>query len=196
MSEIISLRRREVMRVGLTVGGGLLLGFALPRTGSSSDTPSSRSFAPNAFIHVGTDDSITFILGKTEMGQGVHTSLSMLLAEELDVDLGKVRVETAPVDPAYNNPLFGVQMTGGSTSVASSWEPLRRAGAAARTMLVAAAAETWGVPAASCRTEGGFVEHAASKRRLSYGQLAEKASRLAPPKEVVLKAPKDFTLIG
>ena len=196
MSEVISLRRRTLMKAGLTAGGGLLLGFSLPRTGRSSDAAPAAAFTPNAFIHVRPDDSVTFILGKTEMGQGVLTSLSMLIAEELDVVFSSVRVESAPVDPAYNNPLFGVQMTGGSTSVASSWEPLRRAGAVARTMLVAAAAETWGVSPASCRTEGGFVEHTASQRRLSYGRLAEKASRLAPPKEVVLKAPKDFTLIG
>ncbi len=120
----------------------------------------------------------------------------MLIAEELDADWAKVRTEPAPVDPVYNHVFFGIQMTGGSTSVSSSWQQFRRAGATARAMLVTAASEMWKVEATSCRTENGFVIHPDSKRRLSYGQLAESASRLTPPKEVALKDPKNFKLIG
>jgi len=130
------------------------------------------------------------------MGQGVYTALPMLVAEELDADWSKVRVEAAPVDPAYNHTLWGMQATGGSTSTWTEWDRLRQAGATARTMLIAAAAETWQVDPASCRAEKGQVLHPDSGRRLSYGQLAEKASGMAPPPDVVLKDPANFTLIG
>src|SRR5438132_2033521 len=130
------------------------------------------------------------------MGQGVYTALPMLVAEELDADWNKVRVESAPADAAYNHTVFGMQMTGGSTSTWSEYDRLRKAGATARAMLVAAAASTWNVDPASLRTQDGFVIHDATKRRLSYGQLAEKASTMTPPANVALKDPKNFKLIG
>src|SRR5262249_50394414 len=136
------------------------------------------------------------LINHSEMGQGTFTALPMLVAEELDADWSKVRAEHAPVGAAYNHTQFPIQMTGGSTSTWSEWDRLRKAGAAARAMLPAAAAQTWKVAPTTCRTENGQVVHPASKRRLSYGRLAEAASRLKPPKVVALKDPKDFKLIG
>src|SRR5947208_4076972 len=134
---------------------------------------------------------------KVEMGQGTYTSMPMLLAEELEVDLSQVRLEHAPPDDAlYAEPLFGVQETGGSTSVRGNWEPLRRAGATARSMLVSAAAETWKVPPGACRAASGAVIHGPSGRSLSYGALVDRAARLPVPRDVTLKDPKDFKLIG
>jgi isoquinoline 1-oxidoreductase beta subunit len=198
MNEIINLSRRDFLRTGALLGGGLVLGFAMPVQGSAGQARpgSSTPFAPNAFIRIGTDDSVTIVVNKSEMGQGVYTSLPMLVAEELEVDWSKVRVEAAPVDPAYNHTQWGVQGTGGSTSVRTSWDQLLKAGATARVMLVAAAARIWAVKPASCRAEKGAVVHEATKRRLSYGQLAEKAARLAPPQDVRLKPPHTYTIIG
>src|SRR5262249_37506135 len=147
-------------------------------------------------VRIGTDDTVTVLVNHSEMGQGTFTGLPMLVAEELDADWSKVRAEHAPVDPAYNHVGFGIQMVGGSTSTWTEGERLRKAGAAARAMLLAAAAQTWQVEPATCRAENGYVTHSGSRRRLSFGQLAERAARLTPPKEVVLKDPKDFKLIG
>ncbi len=169
----------EILKSSAITNGGLLLGFA-----------------PNAFIRIGTDDAVTVIVNHSEMGQGVYTALPMIVAEELDADWSKVRVEAAPVDPAYNHTLWGMQATGGSTSTWTEWERLRQAGATARAMLIAAAAETWMVDPASCRTEKGQVMHTASGRHMSYGQLAEKASGMTPLQNVVLKDPGNFQLIG
>jgi isoquinoline 1-oxidoreductase beta subunit len=194
MSEILNLNRRDFIKTG----GGLVLGFYLPRQGQPAGAAqqSTATFAPNAFIRISPDDSVTVVVPKSEMGQGVYTGLSMLVAEELDADWAKIRVEAAPVDPVYNHPVFGIQMTGGSTSTWSEWERLRKAGATARAMLIAAAAETWKVDPAGCRAENSQVLHSVSRRRLSYGQLAEKASRMTPPQNVVLKDAKNFKLIG
>ena len=153
-------------------------------------------FAPNPFIRIAADDAVTVIVNHSEMGQGVYTGLPMIVAEELAADWSKVRVEAAPVDPAFNHTLWEMQATGGSTSTWTEWDRLRQAGAAARVMLIAAAAEIWQVDPVSCRAEKGQVRHEASGRHLSYGQLAEKASGLAPPQHVVLKDPGNFTLIG
>src|SRR5437867_3645802 len=198
MSEIFNVNRRDFIKTGVAVGGGLMLGFYLPRIGQPAGgaEQSTSPFAPNAFVRIGTDDSVTVIVNHSEMGQGVYTALPMLVAEELDADWTQVRVEAAPVDPAYNHTQFGIQVTGGSTSTWSEWERLRKAGATARAMLIAAAAETWKVDPASCRAENGHVFHTASQRRLSYGRLAEKASSMTPPQNVALKDPKDFKLIG
>jgi isoquinoline 1-oxidoreductase beta subunit len=149
----------------------------------------------NAFIGIGTDDVVTLIVNKSEMGQGVYTSLPMLVAEELECDWDKVRVESAPVDSVYNHTVFGIQMTGGSTSVSSEWERMRKIGAAAREMLVAAAAETWKVERTSCRAENGKVIHPSGKT-LTYGQLAAKAATMPVPQEVSLKDPSAFKIIG
>src|SRR5437762_10595668 len=182
--------RREFLSVGVAVGGGLLLGFDLP-------APPPSAFEPNAFIRVDRDGRVTLIMHKVEMGQGTYTSMSMLLAEELEVDLSQVRLEHAPPDDAlYAEPLFGVQETGGSTSVRGNWEPLRRAGATARGMLVSAAAKTWGVPPSECRAASGAVIHGATGRTLTYGALVDRAALLPVPRDVALKDPKDFKLIG
>jgi isoquinoline 1-oxidoreductase subunit beta len=153
-------------------------------------------FAPNAFLRIDPDDTVTVIVNHSEMGQGVYTALPMLVAEELDADWRTVRIVAAPVDPAYDHTVFGMQATGGSTSTWSEWERLRRAGAMAKAMLLAAAARTWQVDPASCRAENGLVIHDPSGRRLSYGQLTAEASSLEPPSHVVLKDPGNFKLIG
>jgi isoquinoline 1-oxidoreductase beta subunit len=198
MNEIINLSRRDFLKTGALLGGGLILGFTIPFQGSPThaSTGSPPPFIPNAFIRIGTDDTVTIIVNKSEMGQGVYTSLPMLVAEELEVDWSRVRIEAAPVDPAYNHTQWGVQGTGGSTSVRTSWDQLLKAGATARVMLITAGAATWGVEPATCRAEKGSVIHETTKRRLSYGQLAERAARLAPPADVPLKPPQAYTLIG
>jgi isoquinoline 1-oxidoreductase beta subunit len=190
------LPRRDFLKVGAAAGGGLVLGFHLPFGGEAVARAAGKPFAPNAFIRIGADDLVTVVVGKAEMGQGVFTALPMLIAEDLEADWTKVRVESAPVDPAYNHPAFGMQMTGGSTSVWSSWEQMRKAGATAKAMLVAAAAATWKVDPSTLRAEKGFVIHDASSRRLSFGALAETAATLTPPKDVVLKDAKDFKIVG
>jgi len=193
-----TLSRRTFLKTS-AAGGGLLLGFRLPASlGAALVGPTAaRDFAPNAFIRIDRDGAITLVMHKVEMGQGTYTSMPMLLAEELDVDLSQVRLEHAPPDDArYAEPLFGVQETGGSTSVRGNWEPLRRAGATARSMLVSAAAETWEVPASACRTAQGAVIHGPTGRSLLYGALVEHAANLSVPDNVALKDPKDFKLIG
>ncbi len=188
------ISRRSFLEISAAVGGGLLVGFALPPRRAWSQ---SRRFAPNAFIRIDPDGRVTLIMHKVEMGQGTYTAMPMLLAEELEVDLSQVRLEHAPPDDAlYAEPLFGVQETGGSTSVRGNWEPLRRAGATARTLLVAAAAQTWSVDPSSCRAANGAVLHGPTDRTLGYGALVDVAARLPVPRNVTLKAPRDWTLIG
>jgi isoquinoline 1-oxidoreductase beta subunit len=198
MNTIVNLSRRNFLKTSALAGGGLILGVYLPgahhRTEAAQQT--TTTFAPNAFVRVGKDESVTVIVNHSEMGQGPYTSVPMVVAEELDADWSKVRFEAAPVDAVYNHSVYGMQMTGGSTSTWSEWERLRKAGAAARQMLIATAAETWKVEPASCRAENGRVVHSVSGRRVSYGQLVEKASRLAPPQDVTLKDPKQFKIIG
>src|SRR5262249_47596955 len=150
------IERRTFLRASAAVGGGLLVGFRFP---GGVEAATGEPFVPNAFVRIATDGKVTVIINKAEMGQGVCTSLAMLLAEELDADWAKVGFEFAPVDPVYAHPGYGIQMTGGSTSVAGMSEPLRKAGASARAMLVAAAARTWSVGVADCRTEAGAVVH-------------------------------------
>jgi isoquinoline 1-oxidoreductase subunit beta len=192
--------RRQLLTAGAAAGGGLLLGWhfdARARVLATTAKPKSPVFAPNAFIRIGTDGRVTLIMNQVEMGQGTYTSMPMLLAEELEVGLDQVRLEHAPPDDKlYANPLFGDQETGASSSVRAFYEPLRRAGAAARTMLVSAAAATWKVETGSCRAERGVVTHSPTGRALSYGTLADKAARLPVPAQVALKDPKDFKLIG
>src|SRR6185503_14833314 len=145
---------RTFLVTGAAAGGGLLLGVYLPRTIGAKAQVSDETFAPNAFVRIKRDDSITLVMPQVEMGQGTYTSMSMLIAEELEVELAQVTAEAAPPnDKLYANPLLGFQVTGGSTSVPGWWEPLRRAGAVARTMLVTAAANDWGVDPATCRAE-------------------------------------------
>ena len=190
--------RREFLKSTAAASGSLVIALHFSALAPSEAllAAGGAEFAPNAFVRVGADGAVTVIIGKAEMGQGVYTSLPMILAEELDADWTRVRCEFAPVDPAYNHTVFGIQMTGGSTSTWSSYDQFRKAGAVARAMLVQAGAETWGVAPGDCRTENGSVIHPGSQRRLSYGELAGKAAGMKPPAEVKLKDPKDFRIIG
>jgi isoquinoline 1-oxidoreductase subunit beta len=183
-------------RRGFLAGAGaaLVVGFVLPLSGRVR-AATSTSFSPNAWLRITPDNRITVICGSSEMGQGVLTAIPQLMAEELDADWALVSVEQAPVSAAFNNPAFGMQATGGSTTVRGHWDVIRQAGATARAMLVAAAAEQWKVPAGECRAELGEVIHKSGKR-LSYGSLVEAASRQKAPEKVALKDPKNFTIIG
>src|SRR5262249_1979878 len=188
--------RRTFLAAG-AAGGGLLLSVALPALTRNAKAATVDTLAPNAFVRIGRDGRVTLMMHKVEMGQGTYTSMPMLLAEELEVDLSQVRLEHAPPnDELYAEPLFGVQQTGGSTSVRGNWEPLRQAGAAARSLLVAAAAQTWKVDASTCHAARGEVIHGPTGRRLGYGVLVDKAAALPVPRGVALKDPKDFKLIG
>jgi isoquinoline 1-oxidoreductase subunit beta len=191
------VHRRDFLKLSVAASGGLLIGFHLPGVSklASAQQSSPNAFMPNAFVRIGTDERVTVIVNHSEMGQGVYTSLPMLLAEELDADWTKVGYESAPVDPKYNHPAFGMQMTGGSSSVWSGLEQFRQAGAAARAMLIAAAAQQWNVDASTCRTDSGAVLNGSS-RKLTYGHLASAAAKLTPPEHVQLKDPKTFKLIG
>ncbi|CAB3685195.1 Isoquinoline 1-oxidoreductase subunit beta [Paraburkholderia phenoliruptrix] len=212
-NETRGLSRRTFLKFGVSVGaaagGGLLLGFSLPaisqdqKTGKSviggdaNEVPQNGVFAPNAFIQIDTAGKVTLVVPKVEMGQGVYTSIPMLIAEELEVPLDTVTLDHAPPDEKlFTDPLLGGQLTGGSTSIRYAWEPMRRAGATARTLLVAAAAQQWQVDAASCHAQNGQVIHAASNRSIGYGQLVEAAAKLPAPQNVPLKDPKDFRIVG
>ncbi|MGH8863860.1 MAG: molybdopterin cofactor-binding domain-containing protein [Burkholderiales bacterium] len=191
------ISRRTFLKASAVAGGGLLLSFSLPALMRNAEAATANTFAPNAFIRIDRQGRVTLVVHQVEMGQGTYTSLPMLLAEELEVDLAQVHLEHAPPDDKlYANPLIGFQMTGGSTSVRSAWDPLRRAGATARTMLVSAACATWNVDSNSCRAEKGEVIHVPTGRKLNYGALVDKAATLPVPDQVVLKDPKDFKLIG
>jgi len=198
MSASAVVGRREFIRTGAAIGGGLLVSLHAPLAGRTSDAVSAeeKDFALNAFVRIGTDESVTVISAHSEMGQGIYTSLPMLLNEELQADWSKIRVEAAPVDKVYNHPVFGMQMTGGSTTSPAEWERYRKMGAVARTMLVEAAARQWNVEAASCRVDNGVVIHGATGRRATYGSLANAAAQLTAPANVPLKDAKTFTLIG
>ena len=191
--------RRGFLKASAAVGGGLLLSFGLPPAmGRPAAAGAADGFAPNAFIRIGRDGQVTLIMPQVEMGQGTYTSMPMLIAEELEVDLSEVHVEHAPPDDQlYGNPLLvGLQATGNSNSVRAFFEPLRRAGATARSMLVSAAAEIWQVDASTCRAEKGAVIHEATGRALDYRELVDKAAGLPVPENVALKDPKDWRLIG
>jgi len=194
------MSRRHLLFAGAAAGGGLLIGWrsdAGARALAAADRTPPAAFAPNAFIRIGRDGRVTLIMCQVEMGQGTYTSMPMLLAEELEVGLDQVQLEHAPPDDKlYANPLFGDQETGASTSVRMFYEPLRRAGATARTMLVTAAAQTWKVDPGSCQAARGVVTHTATGRKLTYAALADKAATLPVPEKVTLKDPKDFKLIG
>jgi isoquinoline 1-oxidoreductase beta subunit len=200
-SEGVDLSRRRFLSVSAAVGGGLLIGFTVrPSVGDAdaAETAAGVSFAPNAFIRIGSDGQVVLIMPYVEMGQGTYTSIPMLIAEELEVDLKQVRLEHAPPnEKLYGNPLLGgVQCTGNSNAIRGSWQPLRQAGATARTMLVSVAAKRWNVDPASCRAQSGQVRHVPTGRSLKYGALAADAARLPVPEKVVLKEPADFKLIG
>src|SRR5580698_9068196 len=194
-----AVSRRSVLTTGLAAG--FVLAFRLPvRAFNEPVQPpddTAGKFAPNAFIRIDPSGKTTLVMPQVEMGQGVYTSISMILAEELDADFSQVSLEHAPPsDKLYGNPMFGIQATGNSNSVRAWWKPLRTAGASARAMLVQAAAQQWQVDPASCTTANSEVIHSASGRKLSYGALALAAGSEVPPNDVALKDPKDFVLIG
>ncbi|HTE05535.1 MAG TPA: xanthine dehydrogenase family protein molybdopterin-binding subunit [Planctomycetota bacterium] len=211
-----ALRRRDFLKASVALGGGLLIAFRWPGSAQAAEAAAGNAgaggavgavgapganaraadFVPNAFVRIAPDGRVTVLVNKAEMGQGVCTSLAMLLAEELDADWSRVGFEFAPAAEAYKDPAFHMQMTGGSTSVANMSEPLRHAGATARAMLLAAAGKAWSCHAAECRTEPGVVVHPASGRRATYGDLGTAAAGLAVPADVPLKATADFRLIG
>jgi len=197
MSEILNLSRRDFLKTGSIIGGGLVLGFSLPVRQALGQAAGNKggAFAMNAFVRISSDGTVTIVANHSEMGQGVYTSLPMLVAEELECDWTKIKVESAPVNPAYNHTEWGIQGTGGSTSVASEWERLRTVGATAREMLVAAAADTWKVAKETCHAENGKVV-SSSGQSLTYGQLVDKAARMPLPKDVKLKDPSQFKVIG
>src|SRR5271165_5802238 len=169
------LSRREFFAAGVAAGAGLVIGFYLPHGGSSR----AESFSPNAYLRITPDNKVTIAVARSEMGQGVRTALPMILAEELEADWKQIEIEQAGAST-----LYGDQGTGGSASIKTTWDPMRKAGAAAREKLISAAALTWGVPRSSCAALEGAVLHGASKRRLSYGELAEKAATLPIPTDV------------
>ena len=204
MNEPANLDRRTFLKSSAALAGSLVIGFHLPMKGAraaaqSPGAATGGAFAPNAFLRIAPDNTVTVIVKHLEMGQGVYTGLPTLVAEELEVDWSQVRVETAPADVTrYANLAWGgaAQGTGGSTSLANSWEQLRRAGATAREMLIAAAARTWNVDPQGLKAEKGFVIDPRGGRRFSYGELTAKAASLPPPADVKLKAPSQWKLIG
>jgi CO/xanthine dehydrogenase Mo-binding subunit len=181
------LSRREFVAAAVAGGAGLVLGFYLPH----SDKKRKEAFSPNAYLRITPDNKVTIVVARSEMGQGVRTALPMILAEELEADWKQIEIEQAGAST-----LYGDQGTGGSASVKTTWDPMRKAGAAAREMLISAAALTWGVARSTCAAEKGSVVHAASNRRLSYGELAAKAATLPVPTDVTLKQPKDYKIVG
>jgi isoquinoline 1-oxidoreductase beta subunit len=192
-----AISRRSLLGGGLA--GGFLLAFHLPTYGASEPAQGGTKgkFAPNAFIRIDPAGKTTLVMPQVEMGQGVYTSVAMILAEELDADFQQIVLEHAPPnDKLYGNPVFGIQVTGNSNSIRAFWKPLREAGAAARALLIQAAAQQWKVDPASCTAADGQVRHSGSGRKLGFGTLAGAASKLTPPKNPPLKDPKNFTLIG
>ncbi len=184
-----SVSRRGFLQAGVAAGGGLMLSLSLPLANGEAEAADADGFAPNAFIRIVGDGRIVLTMPYVEMGQGTYTSIPMLIAEELEVDLKQVQL--------YGNPLIGgVQATGNSNAIRAAWQPLRQAGAIARTMLVSAAAKRWNVDPTSCRPQSGEVFHAPTGRRIKYGELAADAARLPVPENVALKQPKDFKVIG
>jgi isoquinoline 1-oxidoreductase beta subunit len=187
--------RRDFLKVSALAGGGLMIGLTLPGCGKREAAGPAVGGMPNAWLRIGGDNRITVLVDRSEMGQGVYTALPMLLAEELEVPLAAITIEAAPAGPAYFNQMIGVQLTGGSTSVRDAWTRLRQAGAAARVMLIQAAATQWDVEVSECRVEGGRVLNADGDA-LTYGEVAEAASKLPVPKDVPLKPAGEFKLIG
>ncbi|CDG82170.1 xanthine dehydrogenase family protein molybdopterin-binding subunit [Janthinobacterium agaricidamnosum] len=197
MSTTIDLKRRGFLNITAALGGGLLAGWYMPGIMRGAQAAQAdAAMQPNAFVRITPDNWITVIVGHTEMGQGVSTVLPMLVAEELDADWRRVRWEQAPTAPAYAHPILHTQLTGGSLTTMAQYEPQRKAGAAVRAVLLAAAAKRWAVDPASLRTDTGKVIHQASGRSASYGELAGEAAGIAAPQQVTLKDPKDFKIIG
>jgi isoquinoline 1-oxidoreductase beta subunit len=188
------LTRRHFLQGTALAGAALVVGFRL----DGRPAAAAEALAPNAFVRIAPDNTVTIISKHIEFGQGSYSGLATIIAEELDADWSQIRVEAAPADARrYGNRLLGgAQVTGGSTAMAEAWDQLRRAGATARAMLVEAAAREWGVPASEVTVDRGVVSHAPSGRRATFGELAPKAATLTPPAQVTLKDPRDFKLVG
>ena len=198
MNTIVNLSRRGFLKAGIA-GGGLLLGFHVPAArrpaAAASATPAQAQL--NSWIRIAKDGTVTIIVGQSEMGQGVMTAIPMIIADELEAEWSKVRIEQAPADPAYGDPMRGgEQSTNGSRSIRNLMPIWRKSGAAAREMLVGAAAQQWGVSPDECFAEQNVVIHRPSGRKLTYGDLAAKAAELPVPKEPKLKSPDQFRFIG
>src|SRR3954470_12638469 len=181
------ISRREFVGAGIGAAAGLLIGFYLPHKSSSA----GEAFSPNAYLRITPDNKVTIVVARSEMGQGVRTALPMILAEELEAEWKQIEIEQAGAST-----LYGDQTTGGSASIHTTWDPMRKAGASAREMLISAAALTWGVSRSTCTAEDGHIKHSASNRSLSYGELAAKASTLPIPSDVPLKQSKDYKIVG
>ena len=190
------MNRRGFLKTSLAGAIGLVVGFYLPSRAEAFTMTSAEPEALNAWIHITPEDVVTIVCDKSEMGQGILTSMIMLAADELDCDWSRVRWEFALAEPVYTNPAFNAQYTAGSASTRTAYEPMRRAGATARAMLMQAAAKRWGVSPSECRTAKGRVLHPATNRSLTYGNLAVDAARLPQPTDVPLKDPSQFILIG
>ncbi len=182
------LSRREFVSAGVAAGAGLVIGFYLPHGSKSAN---DSGFSPNAYLRITPDNKVTIVVARSEMGQGVRTALPQILAEELDADWKQISIEQAGAST-----LYGDQSTGGSASIRTTWDPMRKAGATAREMLISAAALTWGVPRSACSASNGAVKHPASGKQSSYGDLCLKAATLPVPTDVPLKAGKDYTIVG
>ena len=200
--EIINRERRKFLKISSLATSGLLIGFHIPDNtpGANAAVPVKKNpgstFAPNAWIRIDTDNSVTIMVNHSEMGQGISTALPMIVAEELEADWSKVRPEIAPVDKVYENPAFGTQWTVSSTSVETSWEILRTAGAGVRELLIEAAARIWKVSKTTCRAKKSRVYHESSGRSFSYGELITKTKGILIPENVPLKEPHEFNIIG
>ena len=193
MTKLNNPARRKFLKSGAAVGGSLVIGVSLP--GFNAAQAAASTSAMNAWVRIGSDNTVTILCARSEMGQGVVMALPTLVAEELGVDLNRIKVDFAPPGEVYINAMLGGQITGGSTSVRDGWEKLRIAGAQARVMLTEAAAQKWGVDASQCSARNGAVTGPGGKKA-TYGQLAEAASKLTPPKEVKLKDPSQFRYVG
>ncbi|HUL32740.1 MAG TPA: xanthine dehydrogenase family protein molybdopterin-binding subunit [Candidatus Eisenbacteria bacterium] len=191
------LDRREFLKKSAASGAGLVIGLHLPgKYEALAGIPAKEPAVINAWVHIAPDNTTTLMIDKSEMGQGINTALAMILADELDLDWEKIRTVFAPAAPVYFNPVFGLQGTGGSTSVRASWETLAKTGAAAREMLTAAAAKKWNVEPSTCSTEDSMVLHKTSGKKISYGAIAEEAAKLPVPASPKRKEAKDYKYIG
>jgi isoquinoline 1-oxidoreductase beta subunit len=198
MIETIDNSRRDFIKTSAVLTGGFIVGFHISSKAEAAAAALAQGatpFPPNAFIQIAPDNSITMVINKLEMGQGIFTSMAQLIAEELECDWNNIKTISAPVRPVYNNPQFGFQLTGGSNALNSSYDQHRRIGAMMRMMLMQAAAAKWKVPVSECKAENGSIVHPAHEK-LSYGELAEQANKLPYPTEIPLKDPKDFKVIG
>ena len=197
MPTIDMVGRREFLKKSAASSAGLVIGLYLPgKYEALAGTPAKDPAAINAWVQIAPDDTTTLLIDKSEMGQGINTALTMILADELDLDWKKIKTEFAPAAPAYFNPVFGLQGTGGSTSIRGSWEPLAKAGAAAREMLVATAAKRWNVEPSACHTENSAVVNTASGKRIGYGALVEDAAKLPAPASPKRKDAKEYKYVG